>query len=317
MQTQALGKSSLVSTRLSYGCMRIVHTWTPSDVTEERAKAGRQSVIAAYEAGYTLFDHADIYCRGMCETVFGQALREVPGMRNRILIATKCGIRFPGEPRADSPHRYDFSADHILWSCEQSLKRLGVEMIDLYQLHRPDVLMNPPEIARAFDQLKSQGKVREFGVSNFSPSQVAALQKHLPPPLLPLAVNQVEIHPLRLDCFFDGTLDQCIAETITPLSWSPLAGGIVADGGTIDPKHPNHAPLSNLLNVLDETAAKYDVGRTVISLAWLLKHPAKIIPIIGATKPENIRQATRADAVDLSREDWYRILVAARMKPLP
>jgi len=253
MQTQALGKSSLVSTRLSYGCMRIVHTWTPSDVTEERAKAGRQSVIAAYEAGYTLFDHADIYCRGMCETVFGQALREVPGMRNRILIATKCGIRFPGEPRADSPHRYDFSADHILWSCEQSLKRLGVEMIDLYQLHRPDVLMNPPEIARAFDQLKSQGKVREFGVSNFSLEQIDELSATGVTP----AVNQIRWSPLLFDAAVtDGHRERGVV----------LEGYSALRGGTLE--HP----------VIGEIAAR--LGRTPaqVILRWHLQHDTVAIP---------------------------------------
>ena len=114
MKTQHLGKSKLVSTRLSYGCWRICGTWDPAEVTPERAAAGRRAVISAYEAGFTLFDNADIYCRGMCETVFGQALREVRGMRDRVLIATKCGIRFAGEPDPDSPQRYDFSPEHII-----------------------------------------------------------------------------------------------------------------------------------------------------------------------------------------------------------
>ncbi len=124
-------------------------------------------------------------------------------MRERILIATKCGIRFGGDPTPESPHRYDFSAEHILWSADNSLKNLGVETIDLYQLHRPDLLMNPPEIAVAFEKLKKAGKVREFGVSNFMPSFVSALQAHLPA-TIPLLVNQVEIHLGRLDPFTDA-----------------------------------------------------------------------------------------------------------------
>jgi predicted oxidoreductase len=295
--------------RLSYGCMRVAGGWEPGAVTEEQCVAGEDAVIAAYEAGYTLFDHADIYCRGKCEEIFGRALRRVPGMREEVLIATKCGIRFPGDPNPESPHRYDFSKEHILWSCEQSLQRLGVEAIDIYQLHRPDLLMDPDEVLEAFEQLHVQGKVRTFGVSNFLPSFVSLLQSALP---FSLVVNQVEVHLGRLDCFYDGTLDQCLELGITPLSWSPLGGGWLGDGGKAKDEVGE-----KLLEVLDEVAASHGVSRTAISLAWLLKHPSGIIPIVGSANPQRIREAAEADAVNLSREDWYRILVAARGKPLP
>jgi predicted oxidoreductase len=176
MNAQRLGLSSLFSSRLAYGCLRIASTLNPAEVTPERMAQGQRTVIAAYEAGYTLFDHADIYCRGVCETIFGLALKEVRGMRDRILIATKCGIRFAGDPDPTYFYRYDSSPGHIIASCEQSLKRLAVETIDLYQLHRPDFLMEPAAVAEAFDKLKAQGKVREFGVSNFSPSTLESLQ---------------------------------------------------------------------------------------------------------------------------------------------
>jgi predicted oxidoreductase len=250
----------------------------------------------------------------MCETVLGQTLKEVSGMRQRILIATKCGIRFPGDPKPDSPHRYDFSAEHIIQSCEASLKRMGIETIDLYQLHRPDLLMYPPEIASAFKKLKDAGKVRYFGVSNFSPSFLTTLQIHCP---FPLIVNQVEIHLGRLECFYDGTLDQCIGQNITPLSWSPLGGGWLGTGRPIPVDDPKREAKQKLLDVLDKTAAEHGVSRTVISLAWLMKHPSKIIPIVGSNSPAHIQDAVRADEVELSREQWYRILVAARMAPLP
>jgi len=295
--------------------MRIAGTWDPAQITPERRAHGKAAVVAAYEAGYTLFDHADIYCRGGgCESVFGDALRDVRGMRDRIVIATKCGIRFPGDPNPDSPHRYDFSADHILRSCEASLKRLGIDAIDLYQLHRPDLLMDPGEVAEAFDELRGSGKVRYFGVSNFSPSFVNALQAFLD---VPLIVNQVEIHLGRLACLSDGTLDQCMEHDLTPLAWSPLGGGFLGTGGTIPDDNPRREGLHKLVALLDEMAAKYGVSRTVVSLAWLLKHPSGIIPIVGSTNPDHIRDATKADAIDLSREDWYRLLVAARMEPLP
>ena len=316
MKTQSIGKSTLVSPRLAYGCWRICGTWDPSEVTPDRATAGKRAVVAAYEAGYTLFDHADIYCRGMCETLFGQVLREVGGMRKRILIATKCGIRFAGEPNPDSPQRYDFSAAHIIASCEGSLRRLGVDTIDLYQLHRPDVLMDPAEVAGAFGRLHSDGKVRFFGVSNFTPSQLTALQSATP---LPLVVNQVEIHLGKLDAFYDGTLDQCLADRITPMAWSPLGGGLITPDGSDNygtPKKPRESVLP-LVELLQTTAHGYNATPAQIALAWLLKHPSGMIPIVGSITPERIAEATRADDVDLSREDWYRLLVSARGGPLP
>ena len=203
---------------MAYGC------WRLADVGEE---AGAAAAIAAYEAGFTLFDHADIYGDNQCETIFGGVLKEVSGMRDAILIASKCGIRKSGEPNPDSPYRYDFSADYIVQSCEASLKRLGVDAIEIYQLHRPDYLCDPDEVAGAFEKLKADGKVQEFGVSNFNPSQLAMLQKACP---MPLIVNQVEISLANLTCFDDGTLDQCLAKNITPLAWSPLGGGKLADG---------------------------------------------------------------------------------------
>lgn len=294
--------------------MRVAGTWNPAEIDQEKRDKGKKAIIAAYEAGYTLFDHADIYCRGACEEIHGEVLREVPSMRKDIQIATKCGIRFPGDPNPDSPHRYDFSASHIEESCHKSLKRLGVEQIDIYQLHRPDLLMDPTEIASAFTKLKAQGVVKHFGVSNFLPSFVAALQSQLD---FPLVVNQVEIHLGRLDCFYDGTLDQCLELQMTPLSWSPLGGGWLGAGGTVPEDHPDAEKRVALLDTLDSIAAGYGVSRTVMTLAWMMKHPSKIIPIVGSCNPDNIRDAAKADEVDVDREDWYRILVAARGKPLP
>jgi predicted oxidoreductase len=314
MQTQTIGQSDLESTRLAYGCMRYLSTWNPADVTPEKIAQSHRAIDAAREAGYTLFDHADIYSQGMAETAFGQYLAAHPGFRKQIVIATKCGIRFDGDPTPQSPHRYDFSKEHILWSCDASLKKLQTDYIDIYQLHRPDILMNPTEIAEAFAQLHKQGKVKYFGVSNFLPSFVTLLQKFLPQKLV---VNQIEVHLGRLDPFVDGTLDQCIAEKITPLSWSPLAGGFLGDGAEVPAKHPRREAMLKLVQVLDETAQRYSVSRTVIALAWLLKHPSGIIPIVGSSKPEHIREAVKADSVDVNREDWYRLYVAARGQKLP
>jgi predicted oxidoreductase len=291
--------------------MRISGTWDPKDYTREMEAAGKKAVLAAVEAGYTLFDHADIYGMGLCESLFGKLLKEQKGLRKKMVIATKCGIRWAGDPDADATHRWDFSEKHILWSCEQSLKRLGIETIDLYQLHRPDYLSDPGEIAGAFAKLKKQGKVREFGVSNFSPSLLAAVQKACP---MPLIVNQVEISLKRLDCFEDGTLDQCLEKGITPLSWSPLGGGALGDGGKADGKDQKR---KDLLSLLDRLAEKHGASRTVINLAWLMKHPSRIIPIVGSVNPARIRDAAKADDVELTREEWYAVLIAAKGEGLP
>ncbi len=314
MKTAQLGQSPLNASRLAYGCWRIAGSWEPAKVTAEGMAAGRRAVLAAYEAGYTLFDHADIYCGGRCEEVFGQVLKEVPDMRRNIVLAAKCGIRFPDDPFPGAPYRYDFSSEHIQRSCEASLKRLGIDCLDLYQLHRPDYLGDPHEVAGAFAGLLDAGKARTFGVSNCRPSFLTALQKACP---FPLIVNQVEIslaHRVALD---DGTLDQCLTEGITPMAWSPLGGGQLADGATrILPSQEGYGS-DRLFHVLDELARKHDTSRSNLALAWLLKHPAKIVPILGSTNPDRIRDAVRSLAVNLSREEWYELLIAAGGEKLP
>src|SRR2546427_2879214 len=269
MQTMPLGVSSLKSSRLAYGCWRVAGSWNPAEVTPESRAAGRRAVLAAYEAGYTLFDNADIYCHGEAERVLGAALREAPDMRERVLIATKGGIRCAGDPQPGAPARYDFSAQHLLHACEQSLKRLGVETIDLYMLHRPDLLADPEEVAKAFSKLKDAGKVRYFGVSNFRPTLLTALQVACP---MPLVVHQVEISLAKLDAFTDGTLDQCLIERITPMAWSPLAGGLMGAGAKrLLPSQEIYQP-QKFVPTLDAIAKMHGVSRIVIALSWLLKH---------------------------------------------
>ncbi len=314
MQTSALGASHLTSSRLAYGCWRVAGTWNPAEVTDASRAAGRRAIIAAYEAGYTLFDNADIYCGGEAERILGEVLKQVSGMRDRVVLTTKGGIRPRGDPRPDSPGRYDFSAAYLTAACEQSLRRLGVGTIDLYLLHRPDYLADPEEVARAFSQLKAAGKVRHFGVSNFRPTLLTALQVTCP---MPLVAHQVEISLAKLDAFTDGTLDQCLIERITPMAWSPLAAGLIGGGATrLLPSQKTYR-TDLFLPTLDAVAEARGVSRTVVALAWLLKHPAKIQPIIGTINPDRIREATKAAALDLTREEWYRLLVAARGEPVP
>ena len=314
MQTIALGTSPLQSSRLAYGCWRVAGTWNPAEVTPAGRAAGRRAIIAACEAGYTLFDNADIYCGGEAERIFGQALKEVSGLRERILVATKGGIRTGGDPRPDCPPRYDFCAQHILRACEASLQRMGIETIDLYLLHRPDFLADPEEVAQAFAKLKAAGKVRYFGVSNFRPSLVTALQAACP---MPLVAHQVEISLAKLDAFTDGTLDQCLIERLTPMAWSPLAAGLLGNGaGDLLPSQKAYRP-ERFLPVVDEVARGRGATRIGVALAWLLKHPSRILPIIGSVRPERIREAAQAVELELTREEWYRLLIAARGEPLP
>ena len=313
MQTVRIGRSDLSASRLCFGCWRIAGTWNPAEITPASEAAGRQAVRTAVEQGYTLFDLADIYCQGESERIFGEALREMPGARDQVVIATKCGIRRPDDPPG-APYRYDFSKEYILRSCEDSLRRLGIDTIDLYQLHRPDFLMDPTEVASAFETLRTSGKVREFGVSNFRPSQVTALQRSCPMPLL---VNQVEISLARLDPFSDGTLDQCLAETMTPMAWSPLAGGKLGDGARRVLASQEGYRTETLNAALDVMGRELGVGRTVVALAWLLRHPSGIIPIVGSTNPERIREAAAADRITLSREQWYQLFTLARGESLP
>jgi len=312
MNTLSLGSTDLRVNRLCYGAMRISGSWEKEKVDAAAIDRGIAMLEQAVEAGYTFIDHADIYGRTTCESIHGEALKRHPEWRHQLVVATKCGIRFDNEPEG-TPHRYDFSAEHIRQSVDGSLQRLGLEQIDLYQLHRPDWLADPAEVAEALVSIHAAGKVRYFGVSNFRPSLVTALQSALP---FPLVSNQVEIHLLRLATFEDGTLDQCLEKKMTPLAWSPLAqgrlGAALAEGGEA-PKNPSDAEtVERLRPVLRDVAQAYGVAPLAIVMAWLMRHPSGIIPIVGTTRPKAMREAAQADTITLDRESWYRILTAAR-----
>lgn len=314
MQTIPLGVSPLIGSRLAYGCWRIAGTWNPAEVTPEGRAAGKKAIHAAYEAGYTVFDNADIYCRGEAEKILGEAIKEVPGMRERIIIVSKGGIRPAGDGVPGAPGRYDFSEQYLVHTCEQSLRRLGVETIDLWLLHRPDYLADPEEIARAFTHLRGAGKVRYFGISNFRPSLVTAVQAVCP---MPLVAHQMEISLAKIDAFTDGTLDQCLIENITPQAWSPLAAGLLGQGSHALLPGQKDYNTAKVNEVADEIAREHGVSRPVIAMAWLLMHPAKIQPVIGSNVPERIRDAAKSVDVKLTREQWYRLLIAARGEPVP
>lgn len=313
MQTIPLGKSSLTVSRLAYGTWRLSGAMNPADVTAELRATASRALATAWEAGYTLFDSADIYGRGEAERLLGAALKEIPGMRDRIVIATKAGVR-PVDIPPGAPHRWDLSAGYIVDSCEGSLRRLGVEMVDVLMLHRPDYLVDPDEIAGAFEKLARSGKVRFFGISNFRPSLAAAVQAACP---LPLIVHQVEISLARLDAFTDGTLDQCLERKMTPMAWSPLAGGLIGGGAKRLLALQQLYRPDLFLPALETIARARGVDRTTVALAWLMKHPSKIIPIVGSNNPDRIREAVKATELELTREEWYELLKAARGGPLP
>ena len=305
MQTIRIGNSDLETSRLAYGCMRIA-----GDGSREDREKGKRAVHAALDSGYTLFDHADIYGSGECEAVFGEILRESPDIREQIAILTKCGIRSAGDPTDASPGRYDFSAAHITNSVEGSLRRLGVERIDLLLLHRPDYLFHPEEVALTLEALKNSGAVAYFGVSNFSPSQVELLQSAFSEPLV---VNQVEINVHNIGTLSDGTLDQCLRLGITPQSWGPL-------GGVARPAWSNTFTADDdqrIRHEIERQCEIYGVEDWIVALAWLLKHPAGICPIVGSTTPARIEAAMRSLDVDYSRENWYRLLEARNGGPVP
>ncbi len=296
MQTITLGESPLIISRLAYGCWRL----PPDDHS-----AGRRAVHAAIDAGFTLFDHADIYGGGAGEETFGEVMAASLHLREKLVIASKAGIRLPADGQ---PYLYDSSRSYLVESCERSLRRLRVETLDVYQIHRPDFLTPPEEVAAAFEDLARAGKVREFGVSNFSAAQLAALQRACP---MRLRVNQIECSLLQRAALRDGTLDQCMTEKVTPLAWSPLGGGQLADhAGSLLPSQRTYTP-ERVLPLLDAFAGRRGVTRSHIALAWLLRHPAGIVPIIGSADPARIADVARSLDVQMSREEWYELLAAA------
>ncbi len=305
MEMIQLGRSGTNASRLAYGCMRIA-----GDGSHAGREKGKRAILAAFENGYTLFDHADIYGGGACEEIMGEVLAGNPAMRDEIVLLSKCGIRFKGDPDDDAPGRYDFSAGYLSGQVEGSLKRLGVEQLDFLLLHRPDYLMDASEVAAVFDTLSASGKVAHFGVSNFSPSQVELLQSAAS---VPLQINQVQINIHETSAFTNGLLDQCQRLGMTPQAWCPIAGvAYEAWGSTF-----SEDDKSRISDELQRQSHRYEAEPWVVVLAWLMKHPAKISPIIGSTTPERIAAAVASLDIDYSREDWYRLLEARNGAPVP
>ena len=250
------------------------------------------------DLGITTVDHADIYGGYQCEAAFGEALKRAPALRERMEIVTKCGIATTAKPEHALGHYITDSA-HIVKSAEQSLVNLATDRIDLLLIHRPDPLMEADEVAEAFLTLHQSGKVRHFGVSNFTPAQFALLQSRLP---FTLATNQVEISPVHQPLLLDGTLDQLQQLRIRPMAWSCLGGGRLFNDEAFQ-------PLRNELEAVARELNAESIEQVVY--AWILRLPSKPLPIIGSGKIERVRAALVAEELDMSRQQWFRIRKAA------
>ena len=297
-------KGDLVS-NIGIGCMRF-----GSDV-ENTEKA----VLAALESGYNFFDHADIYGRGECERTFAEVLKRNPKITENMVIQSKCGI-VPGE-------RFDFSYEQITCSVDGILQRLGLDMIDGLLLHRPDILCEPDEVARAFDDLEKSGKVRWFGVSNHTPLQIELLKKSVEQPIV---VNQIELSLKALRAFNEGIdfnrqgefattvgiLDYCQLNNILIQAWSPLAGASFTPGREEVPTEEIEGTA-----VMEQLCKKYDCMPAAIKVAWLLRHPSNMQVIIGSVNAERIQAAAEGSDIRLTRDEWYQLYIAARGKRLP
>ena len=292
------GKSGMQVPTVAIGCMRI------NNMNEKEIAA---FVDKALECEANFFDHADIYGGGKSEEVFGKAI--TPSMREKIIVQTKCGIR---------PGQYDFSYEHIVNSVDGSLKRLGMEYVDVLLLHRPDTLMEPEEVARAFSDLKESGKVRHFGVSNQNPYQMQLLQSALD---MPLCANQLQfgiMHApmiqsgINVNTYFDGgvvrdggVLDYCRLNKITIQPWSPVQYGMF-EGCFID-----NDKFSELNATLERIGNRYGVSKTTMAFAWILRHPAKMQPVTGTTNLTRLEDCLKATEIRITHEEWYEIYRAA------
>lgn len=283
---------------ISYGLWRY---------TDDHLATAQGLIEAALDAGMNLIDTSDVYGFdwggtgfGTVEALLGRVLASVPGLRDRMVLATKGGI-IPPTP-------YDSSAGYLRTACEASLERLQTDVIDLYQIHRPDMYTHPGEVAETLAALRDEGKIREVGISNHTPDQYDALAAHLP---FPMVSTQPEYSVLHLDPMRDGTFDRCMRDGVLPLAWSPLGGGRLfahADDG---------GPNAELAAVLDALTEREGVDRAAIAIAFVLAHPSQPVAIIGSQNPERIVASRAALGVTLDRSDVYAIVQASEGVPLP
>lgn len=319
LPTQTIGPDGVAVSRIALGCMGLAGTHNPAEVGPENRRQAIETFECALDVGITFYDHADIYGGTACESLFKDCLNAIPGSREKIFIATKAGIR---------KGYYDHSPEYLRQSIRGSLDRMGIDYVDLYQLHRPDPLSDPRETAAVLDEMVENGLVRYVGVSNYYPHQVAALRRYLKAPLVS---NQISLSLVRLDpiyegsvgapgsfCVGDGVLDQCAELGMTPLAFSPIYRGWLAGRRELPVDLPERQAIERILEMCRELSADYGGATpTQLALAWLLRHPGKIIPLVGSNNPAHIREAVGAASIELTRIDWYRLFVAARGERVP
>lgn len=280
---------------VGFGCWRF---------TNESTSEARAVLEAALDAGMNLVDTADVYGLdwggtgfGENEAILGRVLADAPGLRDRMVLATKGGIA--------PPTPYNSGADYLVGACEDSLRRLGVDVIDLYQIHRPDMYTHPAALAETLAGLRDAGKIREVGVSNHLPSQTDALQAHLP---FPIVADQPEFSLTALGPLRDGVLDRCMQHGRVPLAWSPLGGGRLATGDGLP---------AELVEAMDDIAGREGVSRAVLAVAFVLAHPSAPVAVVGSQNPDRLAELAGAVDVTLDRDDVYRLIQASEGQPLP
>lgn len=299
---QAISKDGPVFSRFIFGVMKWGiwgHNYAPADMLH--------LIQESLELGVSTFDHADIYGHYTTEETFGMAIKYRPSLRQQIQLVTKCGINLisPNRPQ-HKIKSYNTSKKHIISSAEQSLLNLHTDYLDLLLIHRPSPLMHPDEIAEAFTHLKESGKVLHFGVSNFTPAQFEMLHSRFP-----IITNQIQASVLYLYPFLDGTLDQQMKYGYAPMAWSPLAGGRVF-------RELDDPQVQRVRMVANALGKKYgDLSIDQILIAWLLKHPSNVLPVLGTGKMERVKTSLEAATIKLSREDWFKLWEASVGQEVP
>lgn len=324
MKTYQLVHTDLTVSRIAFGTWHIGGDWDKTPPTQDIKDRANTLLTAAFEHGINHIDLADIYTMGKSDEVIGYALKQNPGLREKLVLQEKAGIIVGADPDYGGPGRYDFSFEHLVRVVEGSLKRLGTDYVDLLAFHRPDPLVEPEEVARAAEHLHKNGMVRFFGVSNHSPMQIELLKKYLD---FPLVVNQLELNLLHHYMIANGTLvnqtaaqyantesvlEYCRLHDITVQAWSPVAGGQLFNPPADAPEN-----VRAVAKLIAEMAEQKGTTKEAIALGWLLRHPAGIQPILGTHKPERIVDSVKADEVTLDRKEWYSLLEATRGAPVP
>ncbi|NER17255.1 aldo/keto reductase [Spongiivirga citrea] len=287
-----MGYSRIIAGAMNWG------VWSKNLNTNQQASL----INHCLSLGVTTFDHADIYGGYTTEASFGKAFTQSEVGRDAVQFISKCGIQYPADTRENRVKHYQYDKEYIIWSVETSLKNLHTDYLDLLLLHRPSPLMHPDEIAEAIDELQTSGKILDFGVSNFTPSQTDLIDSKAT-----VQVNQIEFSLTTIEAMFNGSLDHMMANDIIPMAWSPLGSYFKEENET----------TSRIKPVLTKLSEKYETGEDQLILAWLLHHPSGIHPVVGTTNEVRLKKAVEALDIELELQDWFELLVASQGHKVP